>query len=164
MRGSGGLTGGFYRGITDEISRRVGVFSVIGLGNAVVDLGTLSVLAWLMPTGSSAVLILYNTLGLALANTNSYLWNSRWTFRGDREAGTRQRRRFIFQAALNVCISNALLWGAVAFLLAHTTLSMTSGENVAKLFSALVASGVSFILMRRFVFVRPTEMLNTLPR
>ena len=45
----------------------------MGVGNAIVDFGTLNLLLWLWPTGDPGLLALYNTLALVLANTNSYL-------------------------------------------------------------------------------------------
>ena len=47
-------------------------FSVVGVGNAVVDLGILNMLLWLWPTGDSGMLALYNTVALLFANANSY--------------------------------------------------------------------------------------------
>lgn len=122
-----------------------------------MDLGTLSVLAWLLPTGSALLLLLYNTVGLVLANTNSYVWNTRWSFRNRGRPGRRQKLWFALQALLNVCLGNAVLWGAASFLIAHTTLSVFAGENVAKVLSALVASTVSFLIMKRFVFREQQE-------
>jgi undecaprenyl-diphosphatase len=57
-------------------------FSLVGISNALVDLGTLNLLLLLtMPTRSPTILLLYNLVALAVTNANSYLWNTLWTFR-----------------------------------------------------------------------------------
>ncbi len=56
-----------------------------------VDVGALNLLLFLAPTGSPELLVLYNVVALVLANANSYLWNTLWTFR-DRPATTPGRR------------------------------------------------------------------------
>jgi putative flippase GtrA len=128
-------------------------FSVVGVANAFVDLGTLNLLLWHWPTGDSTRLALYNTLALVLANANSYFWNSVWTFR-------RQSRRadpgqkvvgFGAQALLNVGMNNVLFWAA-AELLADTALPVVIGQNVAKVISTVGASALSFLMLRYIVF------------
>ncbi|MCA1731115.1 MAG: GtrA family protein [Actinobacteria bacterium] len=128
-------------------------FSVVGLGNAVVDFGTLNLLLWLWPTGDPVLLALYNTLALVLANANSYFWNTLWTFRRQsRHADPRQKRvGFGAQALLNVGVNNGLFW-VVTGLLAGTSLPVVVGQNIAKFVSTLGASAFSFLALRYVVF------------
>jgi hypothetical protein len=83
-------------------SKRFSKFSVVGLSNAVIDIGVLNLFLWLEPTREVSLLVLYNGVALVLANLNSYFWNTLWTFRGRAEhdvwqivlfaAGPRQHR------------------------------------------------------------------------
>lgn len=126
---------------------------MVGLGNAVVDFGTLNLLLWLWPPGDPIWLALYNTLALVLANANSYFWNTLWTFRRQfRHADPRQKRvGFGAQALLNVGVNNSLFW-VLAGLLAGTTLPLVVGQNIAKVISTLGASAFSFLALRYVVF------------
>jgi len=128
-------------------------FSVVGVANAVVDLGTLNLLLWLWPTADPAWLALYNTLALVLANANSYFWNSAWTFRKQSQHADPGQKKVGFgaQAILNVGVNNVLFWVAVE-LLAATTLPGLVGQNIAKVVSTIGASALSFVVLRYIVF------------
>ncbi len=128
-------------------------FSVVGVANAVVDLGTLNLLLWLWPTAAPTWLALYNTLALILANANSYFWNSIWTFRKQSQRADPGQKTVGFgaQALLNVGANNVLFWMAVE-LLATTTLPVVVGQNMAKVVSTIGASALSFLVLRYIVF------------
>jgi putative flippase GtrA len=127
-------------------------FSVVGVGNAAVDLGTLNLLLWLWPTGDPGMLALYNTLALLCANANSYLWNTTWTFRRQaKRTDTLQKRiGFAAQAILNIGVNNALFWVAAGWL-AATPLPVVVGQNIAKVISTVLASALSFLVLRHLV-------------
>ena len=55
-------------------------FSLVGVSNALVDLGVLNLLL-LAPTRDPELLVGFNIVALVLTNANSYLWNTLWTFR-----------------------------------------------------------------------------------
>ena len=127
-------------------------FCVVGAMNALVDFGTLNLLSWSWPAADAVQLALYNTLALVLANANSYLFNTLWTFKEQtRHEGPRQRATFVAQAVLNVGVNNGLFW-LTAGLLADTALSVAVAQNVAKAISTVAASTLSFLLMRYVVF------------
>lgn len=127
-------------------------FCVVGMANALVDFGTLNLLLWYWPAADPTRLALYNTLALVLANANSYLFNSVWTFREQtRRDGPRQGVSFVAQALLNIGVSNGLLWLA-AGLLADTALPLTVAHNLAKIISTVGASTFGFLAMRYVVF------------
>ena len=127
-------------------------FCVVGAINALVDFGTLNLLSWSLPPADAVQLALYNTLALVLANANSYLFNTLWTFKEQaRHEGPRQRATFVAQAVLNVGVNNGLFW-LTAGLLADTALSVAAAQNVAKAISTVGASTLSFLLMRYVVF------------
>jgi|SRR5215210_2082320 len=143
-----------------ESQKQAGVkyarFSAVGLSNMLVDVGTLNLLLFLAPTGSPELLVLFNVAALVLANANSYLWNTLWTFRDEARHDARQAGLFTAQGLLNVAVGSALLWLAAHGLRAHTDLSPWVSGNVAKAFSTVAASTLSFIFLRLFVF-KPKE-------
>lgn len=127
-------------------------FFVVGVGNAVVDLGTLNLLLWLWPTGDPGMLALYNTVAMLLANANSYFWNTVWTFRRQAERTDLRQKRigFAAQALLNIGVNNGLFWVTVGWL-GTTPLPVVVGQNIAKAISTVVASALSFLLLRHVV-------------
>ena len=134
---------------------RFSKFTVVGLSNAVVDLGILNVFLWLASTRDPSVLALYNGVALVVANVNSYFWNTRWTFRGRaKRRDRRQRVLFTLQALFNICVSNGLFFLLVRPVLVYTEVPAYLAGNVAKLVSIAVASTLSFFLMRYLVFSR----------
>jgi putative flippase GtrA len=127
-------------------------FSVVGLTSVVVDYGTLNLLLLLFPTRDHNYLVAYNLVAVLLANTNSYLWNTRWTFRSRVRPDFRQKVMFAAQALLNVGVSSAVLWLAARFLFAYTALPSIIVGNLAKILSSVVATTLSFLILRSLVF------------
>ena len=136
-------------------SIRFSKFTVVGLSNAVVDIGTLNLFLLFLPTRDPSVLALYNGIALVLANLNSYVWNTRWTFRGRAQSNNfRQRALFTLQAILNICVSNGLFFVLVRPILVYTEVPAYLAGNVAKVISVVVASTLSFFVLRYLVFSR----------
>ena len=144
-------------GKRDKLKRgslRFSKFTVVGLLNAGVDVGTLNLFLWLAHTRDPSVLAIYNGVALVLANVNSYVWNTRWTFRGRAEHDFRQVFLFTLQALVNIGVSNGLFWALIHPLLTETDIPAYLVGNVAKLISVIVASTISFFIMRYLVFSR----------
>ena len=134
---------------------RFSKFTVVGFLNAVVDIGTLNLFLWLASTRDPSVLALYNGVALLLANANSYVWNTRWTFRSRAKRNdTRQRALFALQVLVNMAISNGLFWVMIRPVLIHTEIPAYLAGNVAKVISVLIASTIGFFFMRYVVFTR----------
>lgn len=133
---------------------RFSKFTAVGLSNAVVDFGVLNLFLWLAATRDPWQLAIYNGIALVMANVNSYFWNTRWTFRGRAERSRRQRVLFTLQALVNVGVSNGLFWALIHPLLTDTDIPAYLVGNVAKLISVVVASTISFFIMRYLVFSR----------
>ena len=129
-------------------------FSLVGISNALVDVGVLNLFLLIGPTRSPELLVAYNIVALGLANVNSYLWNTLWTFRDQARHDARQVSLFTAQGLLNVGVSNLLLWLTAHGLRAYTELSPLVSGNAAKAVSMAVASGMSFLFLRFFVFER----------
>ena len=125
---------------------------MVGIANALVDIGTLNLLLWLEPTRDAWMLAIYNGVALLLANINSYVGNTRWTFRGRADHGPRQTMLFVIQALINITVSNGLFYLLVRFLLIYDVVPAWIAGNTAKIISILVASTISFFLMRYVVF------------
>ena len=144
-------------GIVRESQKQTGVkyaqFSLVGASNMLVDVGTLNLFLLLWPTHSPELLVVYNVGALILANANSYLWNTLWTFRHQARHDAKQVSLFTAQGLLNVGVSNLLLWLTAHGLKAYTDLSPWVSGNVAKVVSMVVASTLSFLFLRYFVFV-----------
>jgi putative flippase GtrA len=135
-------------------SIRFSKFSVVGLSNAAVDIGVLNLFLWLRPTREVYLLVVFNGVALVLANTNSYVWNTLWTFRGRAEHDLRQGVLFVLQALVNIGVSNALFWALVRPIIVNTEIPTYLAGNVAKLASVLVASVIGFFILRYVVFSR----------
>ena len=130
-----------------EARKQTGVkysqFSLVGASNTLVDVGAFNLLLW--SAHSPGLLLVYNVAALILANANSYLWNTLWTFRDEARHDAKQVGMFTAQGLLNVGVGNALLWLVAHGLQAHTDPSTLLGGNVAKAVSKVVASTLSFL-------------------
>jgi putative flippase GtrA len=136
-------------------SIRFSKFTLVGVSNAVVDIGTLNLFLWLASTRDPSLLALYNGVGLLLANLNSYFWNTRWTFRSRaKRRDPRQRILFALQILLNISVSNGLFFVLIRPVLVYTDIPAYLAGNVAKIISVVVASTISFFVLRYVVFSR----------
>ena len=131
-------------------------FSLVGASNTLVDVGVFNLLLLLWSTHSPGLLVAYNVAALVLANANSYLWNTLWTFRNQARHDAKQVGLFTAQGLLNVGVGSLLLWLVAHGLGAYTDLSPLVSGNVAKAVSMMVASTMSFLFLRLFVF-RPKK-------
>jgi len=129
-------------------------FSLVGISNAMVDLGVLNLLLLIYPTSSPEILVLYNLVALALTNANSYVWNTLWTFRDHARHDAKQVGTFGLQAAVGIGVSTIVLWLVAHGLVAYANFPPLIGANVAKLTSMLVGSTTSFVLLQFFIFRR----------
>jgi putative flippase GtrA len=140
-------------------SIRFSKFSVVGFTNALVDIGTLNLFLWLASTRDPYLLALYNGVALVLANLNSYVWNTRWTFRGRaKRRDPRQRVLFALQALANIAVSNGLFFVLIRPILIYTDVPAYLAGNVAKIVSVVVASIISFFVLRYVVFSRKRRL------
>jgi putative flippase GtrA len=134
--------------------KRFSKFSIVGFSNAAVDIGVLNLFLWLDPTRDVHLLVIYNGIALVLANLNSYVWNTLWTFRGRAEHDLRQIVLFALQVLVNIGVSNGLFWALIHPVIVYTEVPTYLAGNVAKILSVTVASVLSFFIMRYVVFSR----------
>ncbi len=140
-----------------RFTRRFGKFSLVGVGNALVDLGVLNFLIWMYEGQGAMQLAIFNLAAIVLANVNSYVWNTLWTFRDKAEGDARQRSLFSLQALANVGINAVVFWVCASVVFGYTSLSPAVGGNVAKGVSIVVAFAASFFLLRHVVFARKDD-------
>jgi len=131
-------------------------FVFVGFGNAIIDLGVFNGLYFIAPTHNVKRLVVYNTLAVGSAILNSYIWNSRWTFRQQvRKKGpgaARQRVLFLIQSLINLVV-NDLILGFIAPWIADThAIDPVLANNIAKLLAMFLASLTSFLMMKLVVF------------
>ena len=134
--------------------KRFSKFSIVGLSNSVIDIGVLNLFLWLQPTREVYLLVLYNGIALVLANLNSYVWNTLWTFRSRAEHDLRQILLFALQVLVNIGVSSGLFWALIHPIIVYTEVPTYLAGNVAKIISVTVASTISFFIMRYVVFSR----------
>ncbi len=135
--------------------RQYGQFLTVGFLNAAVDLGVLNVLYWLFPTNDPSYLTMENSLAVALAILNSYLWNTRWTFREQADGSARQLLLFLGQSLLNIAINDIALIATAGQLHQIHIEPRWLKLNLSKGAAMAFASSSSFLIMRLIVFRRP---------
>jgi putative flippase GtrA len=100
--------------------------------------------------------VLYNTLSVLAAVVNSYIWDSRWAFRGGAahhgRKAARQRLLFVAQSGANIGINDGVVAVLAPALLALQFLPVAGAENLAKLAGMSSASLFSFVVLRLVVF------------
>lgn len=129
-------------------------YSAIGISCGVIDIGSLNLFLFLWPTDQSLLLTVYNSVAYGLAVLNSYIWNSRLTFRAGTEKGYRQKILFIIQAGVSLLISNVVLLLAVDGLEWLPFLPLWLVHNTAKGISMFCSATASFFFMKFVVFRR----------
>lgn len=132
-------------------------FVAVGFGNALIDLGVFNGLYVLAPTKNVSQLVVYNTLAVGGAILNSYVWNTRWTFRQRvRQRGrgaVRQRVLFVLQSVANILVNDLILGLIAPWIAATHAIPHYMANNIAKLLAMFLASLTSFLLMKLVIFV-----------
>ena len=124
-------------------------FLVVGVSNALVDLGLLNLLASLVPPHDALVFAGENSMAVACALLNSYMWNARWTFRGQGTGTPRERALFFAQALLNLLLNNVVLLTVVVVVAAVLLATLASWAWAAVLVAGWVLGLAQARLSRR---------------
>lgn len=132
--------------------KRFSKFSIVALSNAAIDIGTFNLLLWLVYTRDPVQLAMYNVVAIVLANTNSYFWNTMWTFRERATKSNRQRVLFIAQAVFTMGVSASLFYILIRPILVYTDIPTYLVGNASKFVSEMVGATMSFFIMRYLVF------------
>ena len=126
-------------------------FTLIGISNAAVDIGSLNLLLLLHPTDHSGTLTFFNTVAYCLAVGNSYIWNSRITFQHSAQGSAKQRFGFFLQGLFSLLINNGVF---LAFNLLFQSIGMPVWirHNLAKGLAMLASFSASFFMIKYLVF------------
>lgn len=126
-------------------------FGMIGLINAGVDIGSLNLFMLLWPTDNNHTLVLFNTISYTLAIINSYIWNSKLTFKQQANFNIREFVYFLIQAAVSLFINNAVFILGIS-VISHFAMPEWLIRNIAKGCAMISSSTASFFFMKYFVF------------
>ncbi|WP_208591654.1 GtrA family protein [Gracilibacillus suaedae] len=126
-------------------------FSIIGVSNALIDIGVLNLLLLLFHTDKSAMLLLYNSISYCLAILNSYIWNASITFNRTSKGSSYQRIAFFVQALISLGISNLVFLGANS-LFAIMEIPNWWRYNLSKALAMGLSSLASFFMIKYMVF------------
>ena len=87
-------------------------FAIVGASNTVVDMIVNTVVSFLLNLFTSGGWIVYaaKAIGYACGIVNSYVLNSRWTFKEERTRDAREKASFVAVNILVLLISFALIW------------------------------------------------------
>ena len=87
-------------------------FAIVGASNTVVDMIVNTVVSFLLNLFTSGGWIVYaaKAIGYACGIVNSYVLNSRWTFKEERTRDAREKVSFVAVNVLVLLISFALIW------------------------------------------------------
>lgn len=134
-------------------------FSMVGGFNGIIDIAVLNVLLILWPTNDNNQLLLFNTIAYLFAIMNSYIWNTRFAFKGMAKKTKREKIMFLVQAAISLIISN------VVFILSYQLFDLTPIsnwviQNLSKGLSMFFSSAASFFSMKYLVF-RPIKNVRS---
>lgn len=132
-------------------------YSVIGLLCAALDLLVLNTLLILFPTRDASLLTLFNTLAYTAAVTNSYIWNSKYTFKVRKSK--KQLIPFISQAIVSMFIANGIFLAGIWLLDKLPLFPGWVDTNIAKGVSMYASFQASFFFNKYIVF-RTTPLFH----
>jgi len=139
-------------------------FVTVGLLNTAVELIVYNALLAIHDPHNLTILTIYSTLGVIGAIANSYIFNSRWAFRGYRapagRTAVRQRFLFIAQALVNIGINDVVTVGLTPLLTGWDIIPRVAAQNLAKVLAMGTSSVSSYLMLRWFVFTRGDDEID----
>jgi putative flippase GtrA len=138
-------------GLPGRLAAQLGRFGIVGVANTLIDLACTNLIFLLWKPTTPLHLALVAVAAGAVATVQSYLLNSRWTFR-DGHGGRGTQARFLAFALVGLATQ-----AAVALFVAHWWLgtgrpSSLVVMNLAKLAAVVAAAGITFVGYRVAVF------------
>ena len=138
-------------------------FNLVGVLNTIVDFVVFQILNLLLGWPKYLSQIISYSCGVA----NSYLFNSRWTFRETRSKSVREAVLFVAVNLVSLGVSLGVMWlcgnvfgvtneWAAGWMPAFLTKFVT-GDTIAKLIATVFSVVVNYIGNRLFVFNRRAE-------
>ncbi len=126
-------------------------FCVVGSLNAIIDFVVLDLLLWLYPSNDTGKILLFNSIAVLLAATNSFFWNKYWTFRNGKPITLSEIGRFVVIAGTTAALNDALIL-LLSKIFPGVMASSLLGANLLKLGAIIGTTSVSFFGMRLWVF------------
>lgn len=134
-------------------------FALVGIGNTLIDL--------VVSMGLNALFSIYylaKIVGYCCGILNSYLLNTRWTFKEERKKDAREIVSFIVVNLIVLAVSTALMyfmkdkWGFIGWWeslgLPNLILKVINGERFCMIVSAVICIIINFIGNKLIVFNR----------
>jgi putative flippase GtrA len=123
-------------------------FGLVGVLNTLVDFAVLNLLYHVV----GLPLLLSNTISVAVAIVNSFLWNRHWTFNAAGEAAWhKQALPFLLVSLIGLVINDAGIWALHAAFGGTSVLAI----NLQKIGASVVSLVWNFIGYRLLAFGRP---------
>jgi putative flippase GtrA len=131
-------------------------YCLVGGANTLIDLLTLNLLLWRLPTNNVQVLVVYNSVAYTSGALSSFFLNKYWTFGHKQRTTGREVRRFVISLAFEVLYSNGLIWlagKALQPVIANPTL----WGNASKLLAVAVGTVISYAFIRFWTFASESQ-------
>jgi putative flippase GtrA len=136
-------------------------FGLVGGLNTLIDLVILNGLLWLVPTRSTGLLLIFNSIAYSVGAINSFLLNKYWTFRVTGRAQPKEVGRFALTTLAGMACNTLILW-VMSSLLHPVLLSAVLWANASKLVAIGGTVLISYLGMRLWVFVHPVQETHPL--
>ncbi|MEN6460090.1 MAG: glycosyltransferase, partial [Syntrophomonas sp.] len=133
-------------------------FGATGVLNTLIDFGVFNLLVAITGITSGWEVGLLNGIALALAATNSYVFNRNWTFNTNREYQNEQVQRFIIATLIGMFINSSIVTAVSAFI-TWVPVSALIILNGGKLLGAAASSTWNFLTYRNLVFKASPQVL-----
>src|SRR5450755_69046 len=137
-------------------------FALVGGLNTGVDIGIITLLAFLLPAKNLVHLIGYNTIAYSIGACNSFVLNKFWTFKERTPVTAQQVGKFVLVTIGGIILNNVVLsmfslaWPALAYGSAWDTLTLKVGV-------AATCMLLSFVALNLLVFAVGKEQAVKIP-
>jgi putative flippase GtrA len=130
-------------------------YCLVGGANTIISVSILNALLWRDPSHNVQLLVVENSVAYAGGAVSSFFLNKYWTFRRRQRPTLREAGRFLLSVALELVSSNGLLWLAGRALSPFIP-NVTVWGNASKLLAVAVGAGLSYLIMRFWIFASGT--------
>ena len=137
-------------------------FAIVGVLNTLVDFAVFQTLNLTLGWVYAA-----QVLGYTFGVTNSYLWNSNWTFREQRTRSWKEVALFLLVNLASLGVSLGMMWllrevfgvtnAWAAQWMPKAISGFVKGDTIAKLIATVFAIAVNYLGNRLFVFRKKTD-------
>ena len=137
-------------------------FNIVGVMNTVVDFLVFQLLNLLIGWTYIAQVV-----GYCCGIVNSYLWNSKWTFRESKTHSKREIALFLVVNLVSLCVSLGVIWlcknilaiddAWVSSWIPQMLSPFVKGDTVCKLIAIPITIAVNYLGNKLFVFHTPNK-------